>query len=273
MIRFMTESEVSSWLRKHAASASGPVAIRAALRSLPTFAYELSEYRFGRYGVGIAELAHPVLLPTFRALMVGWFASAYPERHASIAPKANFLFNAAVKASYRDEVYSSVSKRPPYERHWIAASMTAAKAMRTFEVGQDPPDHAGSTIENAATFDEDSMTVKRRDGSTSYRAAAVDAEFVEGGASGAKLAAQPLWLFERPEWNVKGWDILRDKLAADNEDWSVWIKWYEARCSGQPSIEPLESARAAVADEFWLNGPRAVNREIQRLETSETQDQ
>ena len=109
------------------------------------------------------------------------------------------------------------------------------------------------------------------EGSTAYRAAAADTAFlandVSGDVSGRILAVQPLWLGPWPEWNATAWDSLKASLAADNEDWSVWIRWYEDRCSGQPGRESLELARATLADKFWDDGPRAVNGELRRLES------
>jgi hypothetical protein len=55
-----------------------------------------------------------------------------------------------------------------------------------------------------------------------------------------------------------------------NGDWDAWFKWYEARLNGGPANEALEVSRAVIADEFWHEGPRGVNAQINELLAKQT---
>ena len=72
-----------------------------------------------------------------------------------------------------------------------------------------------------------------------------DAQFVEKGSSVKDLAIQPLWNGDSMENHFplqlkQKWQILKQHLIALNQDWDVWIDWYEARLDGKPLIEEIE---------------------------------
>ena len=79
------------------------------------------------------------------------------------------------------------------------------------------------------------------------------------------VAQQPLWPDVAPSPNQFDWISLKGLLLRLNQDWSVWVSWYQDRLDGLISNPALEVDRSLIADEIWFGGPRAVNTEIGRL--------
>ncbi len=73
-----------------------------------------------------------------------------------------------------------------------------------------------------------------------------------------KLADLRLWSRQRPDWAEDAWEELKAVLPMD-EDWSVWIDWYEDRLRGRSRGEAYELAFASVPLEVWDQGPAAAN--------------
>ena len=58
-----------------------------------------------------------------------------------------------------------------------------------------------------------------------------------------------------------------------NEDWDVWIRWFEDRISGRERSEECELLFATVPEEKWREGPAAANKWIrERLEELQKKD-
>ena len=68
------------------------------------------------------------------------------------------------------------------------------------------------------------------------------------------------------------WAELKDVLLPFDQNWQVWMDWYEDRLRGtdhpnsRPLIEALELERVLIADEDWEQGPQHVNAMIAALE-------
>lgn len=73
-----------------------------------------------------------------------------------------------------------------------------------------------------------------------------------------ELSGMALWLGGIPTWASDRWANFTDDLP-DEESWSVWIDWYEARLSGKPDDATLEAARVTIPDADWEQGPAHVN--------------
>jgi hypothetical protein len=59
-------------------------------------------------------------------------------------------------------------------------------------------------------------------------------------------------------WASDAWARLRATLPKD-EDWDVWIDWYEERLRGGSRGEDYELIFASVPQEDWDKGPAAIN--------------
>jgi len=73
-----------------------------------------------------------------------------------------------------------------------------------------------------------------------------------------KLAELPLWRQSLPNWWRHDWRSLKAALPRD-EDWDVWIEWYEERLLGGSRGEAYELVFACTPQEVWDRGPAAAN--------------
>ena len=84
------------------------------------------------------------------------------------------------------------------------------------------------------------------------------------------LLADPLWPVPQTEVFPRRWQVLQAELVARNEDWDVWINWYERRLDGQPTDfdlppdadEALVGKIALQGNNFWNREPALVNADI-----------
>jgi len=90
-----------------------------------------------------------------------------------------------------------------------------------------------------------------------WAAVRADAATILDSSAGA-LADMPLWPHSKPEWPEAAWASLRTLLPMD-EDWDVWIDWYEQRLRGGTRGEAHELAFANVPQKEWEKGPAAAN--------------
>ena len=74
-----------------------------------------------------------------------------------------------------------------------------------------------------------------------------------------------IWSGATPHILENSWERLKIALLAANEDWDVWISWYEARLRGYPANLELEHERVLIAEEIWEQGPKTVNAHIKEL--------
>ena len=77
-------------------------------------------------------------------------------------------------------------------------------------------------------------------------------------AGAYKLADLRLWSHGRPDWAEDSWEELKAALPQD-EDWDVWIDWYEDRLRGRSRGEAYELTFASVPLDVWDQGPAAAN--------------
>lgn len=107
-----------------------------------------------------------------------------------------------------------------------------------------------------------------------------DAELLKRGWNVPALLSAPLWfnmsvddskltLIAKPmpaglseDWK----DLQAQLLAAEDEDWDVWIDWYEDRLAGVTPNEDLERAIVLIPDEVWKAGPEVLNRRVRELQ-------
>ena len=73
-----------------------------------------------------------------------------------------------------------------------------------------------------------------------------------------RLADLPLWRQSLPDWWKHDWERLKAALP-DDEDWDVWIDWYEERLRGGSRGEAYELVFASAPQEVWDRGPAAAN--------------
>jgi hypothetical protein len=81
-----------------------------------------------------------------------------------------------------------------------------------------------------------------------------------------ELAASALWQDSMPVDLKAAWDLLKQRLIGADEDWEIWIRWYEDRLTGRPSLDGnFDISLATLPDSLWADGPAAVNAHLKAL--------
>ncbi|MEM6384289.1 MAG: hypothetical protein AAF739_16570 [Pseudomonadota bacterium] len=224
-------------------------AARAALRAMPAFISLKLDER--------SELARTILLPCLRAMAAPWAAATYPAHGADLASAARAAADAAARAA--DAAAYAADAADAAARAADAAAYAADAAYAAAD--------AAARAAYAAAYAADAAY------------AAADAADVEAIEAGKTLALQPLWPDGESNWARKNWQTLRQSLLDLEEDWEVWIDWYEARLQGKPTFrlsaaanERIEVARVLeIEEEDWKQGPAHVNAKIKAIIERETE--
>jgi hypothetical protein len=215
---------------------------RAALRVLPILMEPPSEHS---------------LLAAFRAVAVSWAADQYPGRTADLRSVANVAAHNVAR-----DLFVQVAVSSEANEYGVQTSEYAARAVSHAADAVFLPDAAANAL-RAAT---------RAGGIVAHAAANADARMLESVTSrrddrlSTNLAAGPLWPETIPVWVIHILERCGRELLRKSEDWEVWLNWYKDRLSGHPSLgEQFDIAVATLANEFWQQGPKAVNARIKEL--------
>ena len=94
--------------------------------------------------------------------------------------------------------------------------------------------------------------------------------------AGRDRLGRPGALEREPGWASSSWHNLVAALPKD-EDWDLWIDWYEARLEGRSDPEEVELVYATVPLEKWNAGPAAANawvkEQLQRLREEKREEE
>jgi hypothetical protein len=214
-----------NWLQSQPREVLTLLAARAALRVLP-FAQmgKCEDYR-GR-----------LVLPLFCAGSVAWSAAKYPALETDLAARAAD----ALAATFSNPAMAA--RLRPFFSPEIFFSHRLANAS---------DDSSRAALLLAMSGKADAAAAIQRDA-----AAKASGKLVPD------ILACKLWPGARPRWIAQLWKELKQDLLAAQEDWDVWIDWYEARLQGKAYYEESETALLRIAAENWEQGPGLVNREI-----------
>jgi hypothetical protein len=83
---------------------------------------------------------------------------------------------------------------------------------------------------------------------------------------GQDPADLPLWPSTPPEWFTTADMVTRINWAKDPDTWAFWLRWWDGVIAGKSLQMDLQRDVALIADEVWQLGPKAVAREIARIE-------
>ena len=222
------------------------IASRAALRAVPMFV--------GDANGPMPDEVRSILLRTFRAMATASAGATWPRRVSEIwdiAPSAVSHVQIGVSAAERG-------------RHTTAGRLCSA-AEDVVSLFAHPGGyilHAGNATTAAAHIA----------GTAVWQAVSWDAERLPAewtGAVNAPLLAaglhrKPLWPAGSPRQVTSAWTDFKAALPPD-EDWWVWVNWYEDHLAGRPADQALDLARVAIPDQDWERGPKHVNGIIARL--------
>jgi hypothetical protein len=230
------QESLEGWLTKQVPQVTAAIAARAALRVTPPHWARQVPKQWN------AEDASRFLASTgaiLRATALARVVAKYPNH-------ANELRTTALVAAEHD-----IDGLPLSAAAYAAAvadivtqdSAFAAPLAAPFD---GPPPFAAAYAAAAAAADPAVRMEIRFDASALQRLGA------------RRLADLPLWWESPPDWWKHGWERLKAALP-DDEDWDVWIDWYEERLRGGSRGEAYELVFASAPQEVWDRGPAAAN--------------
>ena len=233
-IHFHDRNSFEKWLEGQEPNVPVLLATRAALRVLP------ASVRTGGTP-GYEALAEKVLRgEAFRAVALARVSAMWPTNSRALQAA---LDAAAAPAAMR-----------PLSPAGVAAD--AADAARLRVTRSAVRASAARAAENAA------LILASEAGPDASRAAweecRFDARRLTLGAAG--LSNCPIWSAagRGQFWEDGAWPVLRTTLPK-NEDWDVWIDWYDDRLRGGSRGEAYELVFASVPQEEWEKGPAVAN--------------
>jgi hypothetical protein len=247
--RIVDRESLEGWLEGQSVEVAVTLAARAALRALP-LAVRLSLKRpstkeFEKTSVLISALFRAAAL----ARVVGRYATRIEELRAAVksagARASEFAGAATVAQSTAAYTPAARATADAYSAY-AAAAESAAGAVRAAAIRGPGTASVAAQAAAEATTASDTWGDMRCDISSA----------IALGAQG--LADSPVWPCGLPPWAEESWIDLGTALPKD-EDWQVWIDWYDERVRGGSRGEEYELVFASVPQEKWDTGPAAAN--------------
>ena len=233
------------WLKDQSREVAVLIAARAALRVAPLAVRTQPGLL---QGLGTAVQLSNLTGAIFRASASARAAAKYRDR-ANELRRAAFATGAAAAAAAAlttDDAYDR-----PDETDDTAASAAnaafAAAAADAFAATDVAVTRAAAAAYFAAVANSAAI----------WSAVQTNVENIQARGAGA-TADLPLWTNGGPAWANAEWIALKTALPKD-EDWEVWIDWYEERLRGGSLDEDYELVFATVPQEEWDKGPAAAN--------------
>ncbi len=140
---------------------------------------------------------------------------------------------------------------------YAAANTFASETALASDAAAVTAADAGAAAEFAAQAIAVHAAANSSDATAAWHEVRADAEALER-TSNKSRAVQPLWSMGIPNWALVAWSKLKFALPR-NEDWGVWIDWYEERLRGGSRSEAYELVFASVPLDVWDKGPAAAN--------------
>ena len=220
-------SGLEGWLKKQDAQACVAFASRMALRIIPL----LHSKYFGDRDTG------PILASIY-AIAAAWTVGTWPK------------FIDQIGHSDILALYPTI--------HEIVVAVPGVDSLALIETHEfDPQDDtihlvamdlAGSVETCLQEYDDQSVL-------DAWDAFRTDMQFLSNvGADAefghlASLSQTPLWPKGIPKTVARHWTTMKTFLLSKNEDWQVWIEWYEDRLWGRPAHADFEAKRLLTVEE------------------------
>ena len=249
MVDIKNSDDLREWLKGKPREYSVVIASRIALRVLPIV---------GRiYSEDIDSITQNDLIKyNFFINLISWSAPNIPPNYMKLiedaAHEANSIINAGKKTLNALIIFSSAT----------SATMTAVRAA---EVNHGF--NAADAVNAAHVSVRDSKAAPH----AIYAAISTDTNLIDQGMKPKSLAKQLLWQDVQPAGMNKRWQELKKNLLALNQDWDVWIDWYEdilvgRNWAGLPDdlVEKLAIKIASQTDDWWEQTPALVNADMKK---------
>lgn len=256
---------LDEWLRKKPVSFAQAISSRIALRVLP----------FINVGYFTPEFAQSV----FRAVFIAWAAHRYSANQINAAATsawkaADAACNAfAIEATdrSRENLHVITSDEIPE----AASAGFAAFAVNALNINNFESVKYALMAADAASLrgyeSKDDIWAATEEDVRWLETLSINRQAPEIPASLVQLfVLRPTWWALQPFHILNRWNELKSKLAAQKQDWDIWIDWYERRLQGDTNAFGLlpvseESVTLSIAmesDAFWDRDPALVNAEI-----------
>ncbi|MBW4707091.1 hypothetical protein KX928_04745 [Roseobacter sp. YSTF-M11] len=217
MIDIIDRATLCAWLEGRNEADELIVASRIACRKLPRLVSAV-------VGDPSVKTRQKVVLPVFRCIAAVVTSAVQSDFHAEIRPHLPSIANAANEAYQTCAAIDAANTD-----HQTAFSVGAADtATAAFEAAKVAIGSFGSAHYAAAADIEEF-----------WRAIRHDARLIEQGEQAFQFGGRCLWpdpigLHGTPDELLTKWFQLRDYLSQVNDDWQVWIGWYQDRLDGKP---------------------------------------
>ena len=219
MINFEDRVATHEWFNKQPSEVAVVLAARAALRVLPLVAQTNEE--------SAEQVLSVVVLPCFRAAAVSWAVAKYPGLGSNLTYAAYTAHVAAHRAGALNMPFFPSRNARSSNAADAAAFAAAAANANTTAAANAIACANDAAIGSDVCVASDVTAIEQESGTTSRAARA------------AYVGDTPLWPGGTPIWALRAWEQLKTLLSAAQEDWEVWIAWYEDRLAGQPSADPV----------------------------------
>lgn len=272
MIDSRNEKELTEWLRRQSPRANIVFAARAALRVLPKLAYDQTGSSLDKSGqVWPQKVDSEVVLMAFRAVAVALTTAEFWKHRKSLTKFADL---AADEALGMEELVGTNPYGTAMTNMVLEVAAQAAEAVvrddsfkiaKAFQVGNKIAKPEVIERDDLGKVDYPADVVAfGKDPDAYANAAQADIEVITSWGP-RQVAGNSIWPNGQPIWSYDAWFLLKKDLLKLNQDWRVWIDWYEARLHGRKErSEEVELAFVNIADEVWRRGSKAINAEIAR---------
>ena len=216
------------------------IAVRSTLRLLPKFSSKHKVYDGFNYWKQQSRAQY--LLDLFRCFQAAWL-NCHVKGYADQEVR-NAVSNAATICGKL-----SLDTESPFIIALLEAITSAA-------IASNPTQAAGPTLKAVSMADE-ARTKPAFINDMSHAQRAVVSDDI--------LAAEPLWPTEILPYAKDDWDVFESSAHGLEEEFDVWVSWYEDRLDGKGLDFDVERDWAVLSKERLSQSPREINAYLKAL--------
>jgi hypothetical protein len=248
MVDLTSHNSFTDWLRSQSSETSITIAARAALRVFP-----LLIDAFKQPGKDKA-ISRSRILPVVRLLNIPVAAAKYATAKKLLYYAENAISNSMGGTPSNQDLTIFQS---------IVTAARAATATTSARLSEDCAEFAIHTLETSEVASNSYYALfQGAIAPYGFSAVDMDIDFIHKGGTPAELITKNLWPAGESIFSQTAWKMLKAVLNDLDENWEVWIDWYDAILKGQPTSggEHLAIFRVTLnSEEDWKKGPLHVN--------------
>lgn len=218
--------DLAKWLSHKPIDEIGIVAVRIAMRTLPT----------------IEQLQTQSLvicaIVLFRALFAGWANANSPE---NFSRSARIQANEAAHSFLQSLPPAGLSVFPAAQASFIANEISLVAPRVFAELMTEATNSLGQALPNSRN---------------AWNSVSLDCDYLTSNSpshwASRALSRRSLWLRQMPNDWYPAWEKLADRLLLIDPNFSVWIDWFERRIRGKSPAFDIPADKRRVEDERLL---------------------